>query len=338
MRKLLFVCYLLYAAFLTSCHNDRLDVDLSSVNVPAVKIQRFEQDLFAMNGQSNFAAATTKMLDKYGVYFEGFVNNILESNTKDSSYPVKLKNFITDADLNNVYKDCELAYKDVSDIEEQLTTAMRYFKYYFPKQPLPKIITSFTSFNYSISTADSIIAVGLEMYLGRQSKFYDLIQVPYYKRLTMKRDYIIPDIFRAWAMAKFPLETDEKTDLLRTIVYQGKLLYTLDALLPHAADTLKIGFTKRQLEWCKTNEANMWGFFVKNKLLFSSNGSDIAKYTNEGPFTADFNKESPARTGVWIGWQIVRKYMNRNPNVSLQELLSENDAQKILNKSTYKPD
>jgi hypothetical protein len=40
---------------------------------------------------------------------------------------------------------------------------------------------------------------------------------------------------------------------------------------------------------------------------------------------------------VWVGWQIVRKYMQENKDVTLQQLMAQKDAQYILNGSKYKP-
>jgi uncharacterized protein YjaZ len=56
----------------------------------------------------------------------------------------------------------------------------------------------------------------------------------------------------------------------------------------------------------------------------------------DGPFTSGFAEESPARTGSWLGWQIVKDYMDNN-DVTLKELLKDTDSQKILEKSGYKP-
>ena len=76
---------------------------------------------------------------------------------------------------------------------------------------------------------------------------------------------------------------------------------------------------------------------MQNKLLFSKNQSDIVQFTGEGPFTRGFDKVSPARTGGWLGWQIIKAYMNKHPEVSLAKLMEGNDAQAILRESGYKP-
>jgi uncharacterized protein YjaZ len=58
---------------------------------------------------------------------------------------------------------------------------------------------------------------------------------------------------------------------------------------------------------------------------------------NDGPFTAEVTQDSPGRLGVWVGWRIVDSYMRNNKDVTLCELMNENDAQKILEQSYYKP-
>jgi len=81
----------------------------------------------------------------------------------------------------------------------------------------------------------------------------------------------------------------------------------------------------------------MWNYLVENKLLFSTKQMDIVRYITDGPTTTVFPQESPARTGVWLGRQIIRSYMRHNPGVSLPQLMANNDYQQILNASVYTP-
>ena len=111
----------------------------------------------------------------------------------------------------------------------------------------------------------------------------------------------------------------------------------MDAMLPDTHDSIKIGFTKEQLDFCKKNEAHIWSLFIDKNLLFSTEQSKYLKYINEGPTTNGLPKESPAMLGVWVGWQVVKKYMNDNPTITLKQLMEEKDSQKILTKSKYKP-
>jgi len=114
-------------------------------------------------------------------------------------------------------------------------------------------------------------------------------------------------------------------------------MYFVDAMMPDLADTLKIGFTRRQLDFCKKNEATMWTYLAEHKQLFTTDRMSIKRFMDDGPFTSAFTDESPGRAGVWIGWQIVRSYMKQNNKVKLANLMEMTDYQSILNKSGYQP-
>jgi len=114
-------------------------------------------------------------------------------------------------------------------------------------------------------------------------------------------------------------------------------MYLTAALLPDVSDTDLMGYTQEQWDWCETNEAQMWNYMLTNKHLFSTEALVIAKYINPAPFTAFFPDYSPGRTGIWIGWQIVKSFMKNNSDVSIQELMNIQNAQNILEASGYHP-
>jgi len=126
--------------------------------------------------------------------------------------------------------------------------------------------------------------------------------------------------------------------LLDNMIQQGKLMYFVDAMLPEMHDSLKIGYTKLQLDWCKKNEAQMWSQLIEYKMLYSNKRMDIIRYINASPTTSGFPLESPGRTGVWIGWQIVRQYMKKFPETTLADLMQNSNYQQILNDSKYFPE
>jgi hypothetical protein len=63
----------------------------------------------------------------------------------------------------------------------------------------------------------------------------------------------------------------------------------------------------------------------------------IKRFIDDAPYTAAFSEESPGRTGVWLGWQIVRSYMKQNKNTKLANLMNNANYQSILNQSGYQP-
>lgn len=325
---------------LWSCGNtNRLDVDTSAVQVEPVRIKRMEQDLFSMN-PGRIQEDSKKMMDKYGKFYVSFLTTYMnDGGVTDSTYGYNLKQFITNSDIRTLYSDCQQKYGNISDLEDQFTDAFRHYKYYFPERKLPSVVTLISGWNVFIVDAENTLGIGLDMYMGQDYKYYEMMPdlLPLYKRKKMRKEYILPDALKGWMMTEMKYNMD-KHDFLSTIVHQGKILYMVDAMLPQVHDTLKMGYTGQQLEWCRENEHNMWAFFLEKEMLYSTDNSEIQKYITEGPFTAAFNKQSPAQVGSWIGWQIVRTYMNKNPEVTLEQLMNETDAQRILTKAKYKPD
>jgi uncharacterized protein YjaZ len=129
----------------------------------------------------------------------------------------------------------------------------------------------------------------------------------------------------------------EKADLISSMVYEGKILYFVKAMSPDIPDSVSLNFTNSQTKWLKNNEEKVWTYFIENKKLFESDILEIRKYTGEAPFTAAFGNNSAPRAGQYIGFRIVEEYMQKHPEVSLPQLMTEPDAMKILQQSVYNP-
>jgi len=322
--------------FLTSCSHSRLDVDVSKIAIPEITVNRLDQEMFRMTPE-NISAESKKLENKYGIFYAHLISNFInDGGIQDTSYVEHLKRFISDPSMREAYDSCEIKYPDMTFLKTGLTEAFQHFKYYFPDKKLPKVVVLMSGFNYSIVNFDGYLGVCLEMYLGSNCRFYPMLQLPQYKTIDMSKPYMVSDCIKGWMNTVFP-QNELKNNFLTNIIHAGKILYATDAMLPDMNDTLKTGFTKKQTDWCYKNEYNMWAFFIQQKMLYSNDFTEIVKFTNEGPFTAAFNKESPARTGNWIGWRIVQSYMNQHPEISLQQLMNEKDCEKILLESKYKP-
>lgn len=107
--------------------------------------------------------------------------------------------------------------------------------------------------------------------------------------------------------------------------------------MPELADTVLFGFTGRQMDFCEESEGMIWEYLLSKDLLFSTDGFMIRKFTGEAPFTSYFTEESPGRAVVWTGFRIIERYMNNNPDVTLEELMSMTDCQAILAGAKYNP-
>lgn len=316
---------------LISCESNRLDVQPSNIE-PQIQIKRLDQDIFTFKPDE---LAQLKM--QYGDFLDNYINGVLNIGApNDEAVVHNIKGFRSDRYIRELRKEVDKKYNNIDFIEKELSGAFSYYQHHFPEKSIPQLVTCISGFNYSVVVTDSTLGIGLDMFLGADSEFYPKLGIPKYRSRLMTKDHLPIEAIKGWVMTEFPFE-ESKPDLLEKMVYEGKILYVMDACFREKYDSLKIGFSLDQLIWCHQNEFNLWAHFVDKQLLYSKNQSDIVQYTGEGPFTNGFDKASPARTGSWLGWQIVRAFMDENPKISLKQLMEMKNAQKLLTDSRYKP-
>ena len=337
-KRILFLPF--FVLLLIGCKHNDLDVDISDIKVKPLNMLRLEDDLFALTPE-NFATKNKTLQDKYGIFYDHYIQGFLNAGgSRDSIYKPKILSFINDRDMKQTYNYVKKLYPNsaIEEINNELTDCAKRFKYHFPKRKLPtKLITCTTGFNYAVDYMDSALIVGLDMHLGDTAIFYKMLNLPKYQTRMMNRDYILPNIAKGWLLREFDNDSAVNTLLHHTIFY-GKLFYAMNALLPNTNDSILIGYTFKQMNFIHENERNIWSYFAEKNRLYENNLKTVQELTTDGPSTSAINpKKCPPRIAMWVGWQIVRSYMKNNEGVTLEQLMSEKDSQKILSKSKYRP-
>jgi hypothetical protein len=159
---------------------------------------------------------------------------------------------------------------------------------------------------------------------------------PAYRSRRFSKEYVIGDVMKLITEDLFPDRSKGKP-LVEQMIEKGKQWWMLDKFLPQTADSIKTGYTRQQLNWCKQNEGLMWSYLEKYEDLNTINPTTIQTYIGEAPFTQGFSQElSPGNIGQWIGWQIVKKFVDNNQPLKPEEVM-KTDARKILEEAKYKP-
>ena len=332
MKQFVFLFCLM--AILFSCTRNPLKINVSNVSLD-LKIKHLDLDLLKLK-QAEMSSAIPLLKASYHEFFDIFTYRMIAiGGTEQEDFPEMLYSFVSDTLIKNL--ETQVAQKiDTLQLRKELEMAFKHYKYYFPQKQIPVIYTCISGFHQSVVTSDKVLGVSLDKYLGTKSRFYAQLSLPVYKRKNMHPQKIVPDMMEAWSTTEWP-KADEGNSLLSQMIQDGKVMYFVDAMMPDLPDTLKIGFTRKQLDFCKKNEASMWTFLAEHKLLFTTDRMNIKRFMDDGPYTSAFTDESPGRAGIWIGWQIVRSYMKQNKEVKLADLMEIRDYQAILNKSGYQP-
>jgi hypothetical protein len=336
------------AIIMTGCEdkNKWKRVDVSKITA-SVQTLRFEQDLHRIDS-AKLSESESALRAKYGSFYDDYVLGIMgfgapasKLDTVHHDYHIDLLHFLDNKSDRDLYDSVQLKYKDVSDIEAGVTDAVKHFKYYFPdRRPVTKVYTFISEFaNGAITYGDTVIGIGLDMYLGEQYPYYESVGFPVFMKKKLKRDYIVPNAVEVLYNLHFDKTAyNAELPLIEGLINEGRKYYFMECMMPEAPDSLLIGYTASQEEWCRASEKSIWQYFNEHDLLYKVNFMDQKRYTTDGPTTAGMPAEAPAKVGSWVGWQIVRRFMkNSGGKVTLNDLLTKYSAKEIFAKANYKP-
>ena len=300
-----------------------------------IKINRFEKALFSIN-KVNIADEAVNWKNVFGTFSEVFGNKIiLRAQLNDEQYYNELLAFTHQKDMREAYDSTALLFADFTDVEEVLEFAFGQFSVDFPSYPIPEITTFFSGFNYGVVTYDNNIAIGLESFLGQNSKFYKYLSDPEYIRFQKQKKFIASNVMEVWFNEHFQKFLGGR-DLLSQIIHKGKVMYFIDKMLNDIPMEDKFRFTKNQMDWVIENEASIWEYLVHENLLFSKKENEFRTFVNYAPFAKGMPNEAPGRVAYYTGYRMVCEYMENN-NLDIEELMYLTDSREFLQQSKYKP-
>lgn len=305
-----------------------------------VHIQRFDQDLYKLD-TNNIQPALQQLEAAYPVFLPAYVEHIMNFGPySDSSKMIQLQTrmLVSNSDFRVLQDSINAQFPKLDALEKDLNQSFRYIKYYIPSFHAPKVV-SFSSVisNYGAVTIDSVLGIGLDMYLGKDFPIYSMLpDYPAYMIRKFSKEYITTNAIQAIVQNMYPgAEPSDK--LVVQLVNAGKYQYFLEQVLPDVADTVRLGYTGEQLDFCMESEQMVWQFFVQQNLLYKADWQDNMHFMNDGPSTQGMPEGSPGRIGSFVGWRIVKKYMESHKEITLQQLMENKNAMQIFSQSKYRP-
>jgi hypothetical protein len=300
-----------------------------------LKVNRFEQELFSITAD-NLIEKSNSWDTIFGFFPEVFATQIMNSSQLTTAqYYDELLAFTQHKDMREAYDSTVVVFDDFNEFEHSLELAFGQFTNEFPSYPLPEITTFFGGFNYGVVTYDNNIAIGLENFLGTNSKFYQFLGDPEYLRFQKQKKFILSNVMEVWYNEHFQKYLGGR-DLLSQIIHKGKAMYFIDKMLVDISLEDKFRFTKSQMDWVIENEASIWEFLVHEDMLFSKKEMEFRSFVNYAPFSKGMPQEAPGRVAYYIGYKMVNEYMDNN-EIDIEELMYLTDSRKFLQESKYKP-
>ena len=262
----LFLLTIVCSLLLLSCdQKSKVEKAIEEMPVEAIKIERFDKQFFETSPED-----LSKLKKQYPYFFSPKINDTVWTNKMTA--PI----------WREVYAEVEKKYPTSEGIQNSVEVLVQHMKYYFPKTKTPKVITLISDMDYSNKAiyADSLIIISLELYLGKEHKFYTF---PKYIKQNFEERQMMPDVVKSFSIGKIAPVTDKS--LLSQMIYFGKELYLKDILLPEYTDAEKMGYTPEQIVWCQENESYIWRYFIEKEILYSDEQKLAFRFIDPSPFS-----------------------------------------------------
>jgi hypothetical protein len=323
---------LLFAGLLWSCGKEDEEkcafVPDADVSV-AVTLERFEDSLLNLKSKKQLVGLLTRQ--------PGIRDYILgrAQYPNDSVFINEIYNRFTNPHIDTLALETNTVFGNGAELKKEFEEAFTNLKYYYPDFSPPKVQTVITGLvGNDLFVSDSLIIVSLDYYLGPGARYrprvYDYILRQY------KKNNIVPSCMMIYGIGdRFNASKREDKTVLADMITYGKSFYFAKHMLPCVADSIFIWYTPSEISGSRKNQDLIWARLIQDEVLYSTSHLMKQKYLGERPKTIDVGPECPGRIAQWVGWQIVNSYMDAHPDLTLPELMKQDNARKLLEESNY---
>jgi gliding motility-associated lipoprotein GldB len=334
MRQIPILAFLVALMF-ASCDSDRKDECVVAPDTREIKVsfgvEQLQDTIANFSSKQQMVDFFTRhpMIRDYVFRRTGYPD--------DSVFINEVYKRLTNPGIDTLLLETKRVFGDLTALKSEFDEAFRNIKYYYPEYTPPKIQTVISGLDTDMFVSDSLIVVGLDFYLGKDGRFrpkmYDYLLRRY------EPEDIVPSVMLIYGINDELNKADanDKTVLADMIAY-GKSYYFAKRMLPCVPDSVLMSYTAEEIRGSRENQDLIWARFIESQVLYSTSHVVKKDYLGDRPFTIQVGEKCPGRIGQWVGWQIVEKYMETHPDVTIPDLMESRDAQQIFKESRYKPE
>ena len=303
---------------LISCKKEKVKIDVSQISIDA-KLERFEIAYY-----NSDSVSFRELKTKYPYFFPG--------KHADSYWFYKKNDSLSQA----IFQETQQVFGDFKDEHKEIENLFKYVKHYYPNFKEPRLITLISNFDLEnqIIYADSLLLISVDTYLGKDQAYYN--NYPEYLRNNFDKKSINNHIATAIAYEITP--NIPYRMFIERMIAAVKLKYAMHQFLPLQSESEIMGYSSKKMEWALDNEEMIWKYFIEKEYLYSTDKELQHRFIDVAPFSKFYlisDNESPGQIGIWLGYQIVKAYMENN-TVSLPAMMATPPTE-LLKKSKYKP-
>lgn len=296
--------------------NQPIEVSKETVDLVDISKEYFDSNISTENFKQKFP------------WFQGTVS--------DADFEARRR----DADELKIYKEA-ISKINQKQLKADLSELFTRIKFYFPNFKSPKVFLFSSALQMAkdpifYEPKEHLLFIDISGFMGTGNENYKGLEQYFQKSMNPKN--MVPKVSQMISEQLVPANINHQK-FLDILIYNGKLMMLQDAFLPNYPNHLKINYTPDEYEWATTNEANIWNFFVENDLIFSDDTKLQERFIAPAPFSkfyTEIDNQSSPQIGIFIGWQIGKKYFEKNTETKLKDFI-EMSANDIFNQSEYRP-
>lgn len=327
MNRLLFILISLVA--LSACQLDRRkgnpadDVD--------IKVFRYDRLQFEAT-ELNSLLAWQRMSTEWSHATRLLIEDVLELGSVDQpDINGRFCTFFSDSILVRLMEDAGLKFKDMTPVEKELTKGFRKLKKEIPSLRIPRVYSQIAALNQSVVVTDSLLGFSLDKYMGVDYLLYKKFYYSYQRRF-MSPERIVPDCFAFYLLGQYPFSWEEgHRALFDIMMHRGKIAWIVEHIFgENKSGAFALGYTDEELKWCRSHGKDLWKWMSDSNHLMSTDPMIIRSYISSNPGFVFAGQQLPPSFGIWIGMQLVEKWMKSHEDMSVAQLLEKTDFREML--------
>ncbi len=233
--------------------------------------------------------------------------------------------------------DAKQKFPTLSDQEIDISLLAHNLNEQLPKAKISEIYSVISPYRQGIIVDGSTILIALNLYMGADYAGNDGFDNYFKSVRTASR--IDDEVAEAMISINYPFSTSKQATLLNNMLYNGAIVYSILKLQPETTLAEALGVSQENLNWFEANEAKLWESLLAKELLYSADLMIATKLIAPSPISSPIASNVPGRAARYLGYKIVKSYVENHPGVTLETILSPGfyDNNQTLIEAKYAP-
>ncbi len=229
--------------------------------------------------------------------------------------------------------------KAIDDISSECADVFYRYRAFFPDVSYPTLYTCMSHWDFTMPVLylerENILVVYLDLFLGAENELYSGI----YDYIRHRMD--IKNVGSALSQHLSQMVVGDRKGyrLIDYVVHYGKVLYLKSLLMDTDDDKKVLDYTDEEYHMATFIEREVWDYFLRQGLLFTASRDYGHRFFDIAPYSVFYtanDKDIPWGIGRYVGYNMVKNYMDSNPRCSIDALMSM-PSDTLLRYSGYNP-